>query len=503
MEKGFQDNEDHYRALAINLDAVLFELDSQGYFTFASSSIEKLTKYSASEVRGLHFTRLVHPDDLLGMQFAFEQILGGSLEPHEFRVKNKEGKWRYIMVSSRARLDAGKPTGIMGVLTDITERKLALEALTKREAYFRTLAENSCDLIIVLTPDGQLRYISPAVERITGYSLETEQSQNILACIYPEDVLPAARLFARAARDPGYSGPEEVRLLHKDGSIRYAEVFCKNALDNPAIRGVIVNIRDVSSRKQVQDKQKQLDDELERASHLNSMGQMAAGVGHEINNPLTSIIGFSQLLERQNLPEETKEKIKVIGKEAKRIANVVQGLMTFARQEGLRKEHVDINDLLDQILKLRSYELSARNIHAIREFVPDLPRIAGDGAQLQQVFINLIVNAEEEITAARGQGHIWIKTETIPDGVRLSIRDDGLGIRPENMEKIFTPFFTTRGVGAGTGLGLSVCYGIISRHGGKIYAQSRFGDGATFIVELPAILRKETTLYNMSDEPST
>jgi signal transduction histidine kinase len=218
---------------------------------------------------------------------------------------------------------------------------------------------------------------------------------------------------------------------------------------------------------------------------LASIGQMASGIAHELNNPLTSVVGFSKLLLGKDLAADVREDLTTINREAKRTANVVRGLLTFARKQGTEKSLVDINSSVQGVLQLRSYEQRVSNIEVNARFAPDLPQIMGNGGQLQQVFLNIIANAEQAMLEAHNRGSLTIVTARVGDIIKTSVADDGPGISPENMKKLFTPFFTTKEVGKGTGLGLSICHGIVSEHGGKIYAESELGKGATFVVELP------------------
>jgi len=169
------------------------------------------------------------------------------------------------------------------------------------------------------------------------------------------------------------------------------------------------------------------------------------------------------------------------------VANVIQRLLAFARQSKPQRTYVHINEVVATTLDLRGYHLETSNIKVAAQLAPDLPVTIADAGQLQQVFLNLIVNAETEMKLARGSGRLTVKTEQADNIIRISFEDDGPGIAKENLGRIFDPFFTTRQVGQGTGLGLSVCYGIVSEHGGRIYAESKPGRGATFIVELPII----------------
>jgi CheY-like chemotaxis protein len=237
----------------------------------------------------------------------------------------------------------------------------------------------------------------------------------------------------------------------------------------------------------MEEERRQLEQKAQFASRLASVGEMASGIAHEINNPLTGVIGYAQLLLQEDLPENIRKDLETINDGAQRVANVIQRLLAFARQTKPQRTYVYINEVVATTLDLRGYHLETSNIKVSAQLAPDLPVTIADAGQLQQVFLNLIVNAETEMKLARGSGRLSIKTQQIENNIRISFKDDGPGIAEENLERIFDPFFTTRQVGQGTGLGLSVCYGIVSEHGGRIYAESKPGKGATFIVELPII----------------
>jgi CheY-like chemotaxis protein len=237
----------------------------------------------------------------------------------------------------------------------------------------------------------------------------------------------------------------------------------------------------------MEEERRQLEQKAQLANRLASVGEMASGIAHEINNPLTGVIGYAQLLLQEDLPENIRKDLETINDGAQRVANVIQRLLAFARQYKPQRTYVNINDVIATTLDLRGYHLETSNIKVSMQLAPDLPVTIADAGQLQQVFLNLIVNAETEMKLARGSGRLSIKTQQIENNIRISFKDDGPGIAEENLERIFNPFFTTRQVGQGTGLGLSVCYGIVSEHGGRIYAESKPGKGATFIVELPIV----------------
>jgi signal transduction histidine kinase len=236
--------------------------------------------------------------------------------------------------------------------------------------------------------------------------------------------------------------------------------------------------RDITERKKAEE-------QMIVTSRLASIGELTSGVAHEINNPLTSVIGFSELLLERPLPDDIKEDLTTIRDEAQRASRVVKNLLTFARTHPVSKEPVDVNSIIKKVLELRAYEQTANNIRVVLRLAPDLPKINADYYQLQQVFFNLIVNAEYFMDEAHNKGTLTITTESVADTVRVSLADDGPGISAESLQHLFNPFFTTKPVGKGTGLGLSICHGIITAHNGKIYAESTYGKGATFIVEIP------------------
>jgi signal transduction histidine kinase len=174
-----------------------------------------------------------------------------------------------------------------------------------------------------------------------------------------------------------------------------------------------------------------------------------------------------------------------INREAHRTANIVRNLLTFARKQPQEKQPMDINESIQRVLELRAYEQKVNNIQVNTHFAPDFPQVMGNNSQLQQVFFNIVINAEFFMLEAHARGTLTVTTERIGDSVRASFADDGPGISEENMRHLFNPFFTTKEVGKGTGLGLSICHGIIAEHGGRIWAESESGKGANFIIELP------------------
>ncbi|APV44614.1 PAS domain S-box-containing protein [Dehalogenimonas formicexedens] len=238
--------------------------------------------------------------------------------------------------------------------------------------------------------------------------------------------------------------------------------------------------QDITERKRMQEK-------LMVTDRLASVGELAAGIAHEINNPLTGVLGFSELVLSSDIPAGIRQDVQTIHSEARRAAEVVKNLLVFARRHSQVRQNLLVSEVIDKVLALRAYEQKTNNISVTTEYDANLPEIEADYFQLQQVFLNIVINAEFFMAKSHGKGNLLISTNTLPDmgGVRITFSDDGPGIPAETLSKLFDPFFTTKDVGQGTGLGLSISHGIIQGHGGRIWAESELGKGATFFIDLP------------------
>ncbi len=226
-------------------------------------------------------------------------------------------------------------------------------------------------------------------------------------------------------------------------------------------------------------------DLLLQSEKMALMGQIVAGIAHELNNPLTIVIGNVQLLMMREVNEKNLQSLIRIKDGSERASKIVKNLLTFARQDKPERKLTNINTVLKKALELRAYELKVSNVEAHTDLDPNLPETMADSHQLQQVFLNLIVNAEHAMLAAHGKGLLRMTTRTEGNRILVFFSDDGPGIPQDNLRRIFEPFFTTKPVGKGTGLGLSICQGIIGEHGGRIDVESTVGRGATFVVDIP------------------
>jgi two-component system NtrC family sensor kinase len=245
------------------------------------------------------------------------------------------------------------------------------------------------------------------------------------------------------------------------------------------VTSIVVVLTDITDSAVLRDK-------LVHAEKMAAVGQLVSGVAHEVNNPLTAILGFADLLlENPELPETARKDLRVILQEAQRTKQIVQNLLSFARQMPPQRSAVQLNSILRRTIQLRSYDFTSHGIEVIEHLDEQLPEVMGDAHQLQQVFLNILNNAYDAVHEVGRPARIEIMSTKAGDAVEVSFRDNGNGI--SHPDKIFDPFFTTKEVGKGTGLGLSICYGIVKEHGGEILCHNNLGgNGATFIVRLPS-----------------
>ena len=280
-----------------------------------------------------------------------------------------------------------------------------------------------------------------------------------------------------------------LRLKRLDDSTVWVEVTASvDSAGPPTTFRLEALVRDVSERKKLDDETRDLYHQLLQAEKMAALGQTISGVAHELNNPLASILSWAErLAEKGTLDPGIKRGLETIRSESERAARIVRNLLTFARKRQTTRMMVDVNQVVRETLALRAYEQRVSNITVIDALAAGLPHVFADGHQVQQVLLNLVINAEQAMLSTRGRGVLVVRTwsDASQESVVLEINDDGPGIPEDLQSKIFDPFFTTKEVGKGTGLGLTVAYAIVQEHGGRIRLETRPGAGASFFVELP------------------
>jgi len=253
-------------------------------------------------------------------------------------------------------------------------------------------------------------------------------------------------------------------------------------------------------RRQMEEEKEQLEQQLQLAGRLAAVGELAAGVAHELNNPLAAVQMYAQFLaSKDGLDEAIKKDVDTIYREAQRATKITGNLLSFARRHRPEKSIISINDVIQQSIDLHAYRMNVNNVQVTAELDPALPNTLADFNQMQQVFVNLITNADHAMTETNGKGKLVIRTKQTGDMIRISFTDDGPGIKEENLDRIFDPFFTTKDVGKGTGLGLSICFGLVQGHNGRLYAKNNSRQGATFTVEIPIVNIEEKDVVTDTD----
>jgi PAS domain S-box-containing protein len=405
-----------------------------------------------------------------------EKLLLGESMPNQMEIDivRKDGAMRNLQALFKEVFWDGKKQ-YQSLYTDITERKQSEEKLKQAAQEWRTTFDSITDHIFIHDKDNRIIMVNKAVADM----LKT--TPNELVGKYCHEVMhgskePPANCPHLLTLKTGKSAA--IEWLNPDTETYFHESSSPVFSEKGEVTGSIIVARDITQ-------QKRIEQQLIMTDRLASIGELSSGIAHELNNPLTSVIGFSQLLMEGDVPANIKEDLATIYNEAQRAAVIVKNLLTFARKHAPVKQLSQVNTVIEDVLKLRTYEQKVNNIEVEKHLAINLPGIMIDYFQMQQVFLNIVVNAEFAMLEAHHKGRLTITTEKVDDIIRISFTDEGPGIPEENLKRIFDPFFTTKEVGKGTGLGLSICHGIVSEHGGKIYAKSENGQGTSFIVELP------------------
>ena len=407
----------------------------------------------------------------------------GEQQRYETTVVRADGEERNVAVSTTPLVLDGDLVGTVASLRDITEEKGAQDALARSEARYRNLFESASDAIVTLDANGRFTTFNHAAENISGYPRQELVGQ-WFAPLLPDDELPKALMHFQKAL-AGETGLFETTFIRKDREYRTIQVTYSTPQKDEEVLCVIRDVTD----------QKMLQEQLIQSEKMSAIGQLVSGVAHELNNPLAGISAFAQLLlTEKRFPPDQRTAAEMIYAEARRASRIVQNLLTFARQHKPERTPTGVNQVLDDTLELRGYELRVRGIEVTRDYDEQIPETMADAHQLQQVFLNLVTNAEQAMEKSpRESQRLIVRTRRMGAVIRIDVEDTGPGIPPNLLERIFNPFFTTKPTGSGTGLGLSISLGIVREHEGRIWAENAPQGGARFIVEVPIVTHRASS----------
>ena len=360
---------------------------------------------------------------------------------------------------------------------ELTQREADLQ---EAQRYNQRLVASLPNAVVVVDDDLRMVSANKAFFRDLGLPKRSTEGKLLSDIAHLDGI---ARLAQSVFRSKSSTRQKEIIYKHPKMGRRWFRVWASDmekgsSVDGGGKRHLVLSLEDITEWQRVQEK-------VQETSRLISLGEIIGGVAHELNNPLTSVMGFSQLLLEKEKDGPNYADLEIIFKESQRAAKVVSNLLAFVRRREIDKQWVDVGDPLERVLALKSYDLRVGNIEVDCVIEPDLPPVYADEHQLEQVFLNLVTNGQQAMVKANNRGRLTIEVCKKNDSVLLSFADDGPGIPPGDLTTIFDPFFTTKGPEQGTGLGLSICQGLIQQQGGKIWAESDEGKGAVIYVELP------------------
>jgi two-component system NtrC family sensor kinase len=487
--------ERRYREIFDNIQEGLFFAAADGRFIEVNDTLVRMLGYSNRE-------DLLHADvrsqiyvssDSHSKLMSQMQLYGG-VRGYEETLRRRDGGLVHVLINSFAVRDGqGQVVQYRGLMLDISGLKNFQSELQRERDFSGKILNNTQSLILVADTAGLVSYANRR-----WYDLGFEQN-GVLGRPLQDLVAGPSRSILLEAFSATLEGRQvdnvDLQILRSDGRTgQFSVNFSPMRDEQGNVASIVVVMSDVTDAANLQAK-------LMHAEKMAAVGQLVSGVAHEVNNPLTAILGFADLLlENPEIPDSARKDLRVILQEAQRTKQIVQNLLSFARQMPPQRKPVQLNTILRRTVQLRAYDLHSRGVEVMEHLDEELPYVIGDAQQLQQVFLNIMNNAYDAIRETGRPARIEIMTARMPNFVEVSFRDNGVGI--SDPERIFDPFYTTKEVGKGTGLGLSICYGIVREHGGEISCRNNAGaQGATFIVRLPSATNELASLAAGGKQP--
>jgi len=480
-----QETQELFASFMNNGPALAYMKDAEGRRVWVNEPYRRFYRLEGMDLQQVRDRELMPDEAVAHIRQRDQEVLqAGHATASEAMIPAPDGTEHHWLTYRFPVRDGAGRCFLGAVSLDITERKRAEAALRRSEESFRALIEGSPEAIFVHR-GGPLVYVNPSALRFLGLPATELVGARVLQSVHPEDQELAAGVLD-VAPEQVRSGTCELRFIQRNGRVLTAEVSCLSVLfhGEPA---TVVSARDLTERKQMQAR-------LVLSDRLVAMGTLAAGVAHEINNPLTFVISNLSFLANElrtltgELPvgrlSETEEVLREAAMGANKVRQIVADLKTFSRADDDVPTAVNLQNVIESAITIARAELRAR-ARVVRDYV-EVPPVEGSEGRLGQVFLNLLINAAQAIAPGQAEhNEIRIKLRAVQAHVIVEVRDTGAGIPPEMRSRIFDPFFTTKPVGEGTGLGLFVCQGIITRFGGEISVESEVGQGTTFRIVFP------------------
>ena len=469
-----------YRELFDNIHEGLFFSTPAGRFVEVNDALVKMLGYdSREELLQVDIGKQLHLSPEHHERFVQAIESHGVMKSFECPMLRKDGKVIHTLQNCYAVRDAGgRSLQYRGLILDISEVKSFQTELQRQRDFNLKILNNTQSVIVVSDTMGLITYANERCAGACGYDPEAIVGMSLAKLV----VADSRDLFTQAILATGEGTQVEsldLPVQCADGrAVRYSITLSPMRDEQGAVTSIIALMTDITDASMLQAK-------LIHSEKMAAVGQLVSGVAHEVNNPLTAIMGYADLLNAsEELPAQARRDLGIILQEAQRTKQIVQNLLSFARQSAPYREAVNLNAVLGRTLQLRQYDFVNHGVLVEEQYEENLPLVFGDPQQLQQVFLNVVNNAYDAVREVTRTPKVRISTSSADGLVEVQITDNGPGISLP--DRIFDPFFTTKEVGKGTGLGLSICYGIVREHGGEIVCLNHEdGEGATFVVRLP------------------
>ena len=474
--------ERRYRELFDNIQEGLFFTTPEGRFIEVNDALVRMLGYDSREdLLQAEIPTQIYYSEERRRELTHLMEQHSSLRNYQEILRRKDGALIHVLMNAFAVRDGqGRISQFRGLMLDITDLKNFQAELQRERDFSSKILNNTQSLILVADTAGLISYANRRWYEAGGY-----EQQQLVGHPLAELVAPARRSALQDALQATLAGQQvdnlELPIVRADNRTGQFSVNLSPMRDESGhVSSIVVVMTDITDAAMLQAK-------LMHTEKMAAVGQLVSGVAHEVNNPLTAILGFADLLmENPEIPDTAKKDLRVILQEAQRTKQIVQNLLSFARQMPPQRRPVQLNSILTRTIQLRAYDFSSHGVEVVEQFYADLPEVVGDSHQLQQVFLNILNNAYDAVRETGRPARIEIATSTTAGFAEVLFKDNGPGIA--HPDRIFDPFFTTKEVGKGTGLGLSICYGIVREHNGEIFCHNNeAGPGATFIVRLPAV----------------